>query len=142
MKKLFIIPAFLLILSCNTMNTSGKASSDKTDLCTNLVSSQNNGKEEPTNLIIRTQDGLESLYKSVGRDEVPKVDFTKSQVIALFLGTKNTGGYSISVDKVVEENGKLVIYKKVESPKGMATMALTNPFVIAEIHSKKEIIFR
>lgn len=142
MKNLFLIPIFLLILSCNTMNKSAKAASDKSDLCTNLFSAEYNGEEEETNLVITTQEELKSLYQSVGRDDIPTIDFSKSQVIALFLGTKNSGGYSVSVDKVEEENGKLVIYKRVESPKGMATMALTNPFVIAEIHSTKEIVFR
>lgn len=126
------------------MKNSAKASSDKSDLCTNLHSSQNHGHENASDIVIGTQEELESLYKSVGKDDIPAIDFTKSQVVVLFLGAKNTGGYSISIDRVEEENGKLVVYKKIEKPApgAMVTMALTSPFVIAEIKSKKEIIFK
>ncbi len=126
------------------MKNSTKASQDKSDLCTNLFSAQYNGEEAESNVVISNQSDLNSLYKSVGRDDMPTIDFSKSQVVALFLGARNTGGYSISIDRVEEQDGKLVIFKKIEKPApgAMVTMALTNPFVIAEIHSKKEIIFK
>ncbi len=142
MKKIYLIPVLILILSCANMKNSSKNSNEKTGLYTTLLISDIYGRENEMNLIINNQTELEDLYYSVNSQEVPKVDFSTNQVIALFLGTKNTGGFSISVNRVEEESGKLVVYKKVESPKGMATMALTNPFVIVEIHSKKEIIFR
>ena len=96
------------------MKNSEKSSTDKSDLCTNLHSAQYNGEDKATNLVISTQNELNALYQSVGRDEIPTVDFSKSQVIALFLGSRTTGGYSISVDRVEEEDGKLIIYKKLE----------------------------
>lgn len=142
MIKAYLIPIVLVFLSCNSMKNSTSISSEKSKLFTELVSAPYQGRASESNVIVTNQKELEALYQSVGNEEVPKIDFSKSQVVALFLGTKNTGGYTISIDRVEEQEGKLHIYKKVETPKRMATMAISNPFVIAEIHSKKEIIFK
>ena len=144
MKSIYLIPIVFLIFACNGMKDSSANLSAKGSLFTTLYSSQNQGRDKESSVVIDNQKALSALFQSVGNEEVPKIDFTKNQVVALFLGMKKTGGYSISVDKVEKIDGKLVIYKKIESPKAddMVTMALTNPFVIAEIHSKKEIIFR
>lgn len=142
MIKAYLIPIVLVFLSCNSMKNSTSISSENSKLFTELVSAPYQGRASESNVIVSNQEELEALYQSVGNEEVPKIDFSKSQVVALFLGTKNTGGYSISIDRVEEQDGNLHIYRKVETPKGMATMAISNPFVIAEIHSKKEIIFK
>ena len=144
MKKVYLIPVILLLFACNSTKKVSESEKINSSLYTILHSASYQGRETESNLIIDSQEELEDLYLSVGKKITPKINFSKSQVVALFLGTKNTGGYNISVDKVEEENGKIIIYKKIETPEagGMATMALTNPFVIAEIHSKKEIIFK
>lgn len=132
----------MAIFSCGTRNKAAKSATYQTDLFSTLVSAEYFGRETETNLVIQTQADLKSLYQSVGKEDAPMVDFSKSKVIALFLGTKNTGGYSVLVDRVEEEQGKLVVYKKVTRPEGMATMAITNPFVIVEIYSLKPIVFK
>lgn len=144
MKSIYLIPIVFLIFACNGMKDTSEHLSAKSGFFTTLYSSQNQGRDTESNVVIDNQNELNALFQSVGVEETPKVDFTKNQVVALFLGMKRTGGYTISIDKVEELDGKLIIYKKVDSPEAdeMVTMALTNPFVIAEIHSKKEIIFK
>ncbi|CAM4067708.1 protease complex subunit PrcB family protein [Flavobacterium antarcticum] len=117
--------------------------SKKASLVTTIYTSQYQGRESESNIIIDNQKDLVALFKSVGAEEMPNIDFSKNQVVALFLGTKSTGGFRISIDRVEESEGKIYVFKKIETPKAdeMVTMALTNPFVIAEIHSKKEIVF-
>ena len=108
-----------------------------------LYQSNYQGRDSEENVVLHNQEDLNALFKSVGNDEIPKVDFSKNQVVALFLGTKNTGGYSITIDRVEVDGAKLIVYKKEEhSKEGTVTMALTNPFIIAEIYSKKEIVFK
>ena len=144
MTKLYLIPLVFIVFACNSMKNNAETKPSKSSLFTILVSSDYQGRDTESNVIIDNQKALNTLFQSVGNEEVPKVDFAKNQVVALFLGMKKTGGYSISIDKIQEIDGKLILYKKVNRPKSdeMVTMALTNPFVIAEIHSKKEIIFR
>jgi len=143
MKKLIIIPISIILFACHSMKKSSENKVVGSSLYTVLYQSNYQGRDSEENVVVHNQEDLNDLFNSVGNDEIPKVDFSKNQVVALFLGTKNTGGYSISIDRVEEEAEKLVLYKKEETPKGGGvTMALTNPFIIAEIHSKKEIVFR
>lgn len=137
---LFVLTTF----SCNTMKTSAENEGQKSALYTTLYSDTMHGKENATNLIVKNQRELEVLYNSVLNEEVPEVDFSKNQVVALFQGNKNTGGYHIAIERVAEESRKIVVFRKTTSPEpgGLATMVLTSPFVIAEIHSTKQIIFR
>ncbi|WP_051224554.1 protease complex subunit PrcB family protein [Flavobacterium tegetincola] len=121
-----------------TVNKTGKP-----ELYTVLYTSENQGKDEESTSVIRDSEALSVLYESVGIENVPEIDFKKNQVVALFLGTKRTGGYGITVERVEEVNNQISIHKKITTPQGdMVTTALTNPFVIVEIHSTKEIIIK
>lgn len=144
MKTLYLVPMFLILFSCKCVKTENNKASNKNALFTTLFSSAYQGRETAENLIITNQKDLDELYASVNNEEVPKVDFSKNQVVALFLGTKNTGGHGISIDRVEAQDNKIIVYKKIQRPDkdAMVTMALTNPFVIAEIHSKNEIEFK
>jgi hypothetical protein len=51
------------------------------------------------------------------------------------MGTKSTGGYSLDIDTVVESDRYVEVSLLSKTPKGMATMAFTNPFIIVNIPS-------
>lgn len=144
MRKIYIIPVVVLVFACNAIKKTATAQSEKTALFTTLYNSEYNGRDETINLIIKNQEELNALFKAVESEQQPIVDFNKNQVVVLFLGQKSSGGYSISIDRVEEEAGKITVYKKVQTPQAgeNVTMALTNPLVIAIIHSKKEINFK
>jgi hypothetical protein len=143
MKKIHLIPILFILLACNSMKNSGTSNEAKSNLYTLLYSSNYQGRDEESNVVITNEKELTTLFQSVGNEQVPKVDFTKNQVVALFLGSKNTGGYSISIDRAEVIGNQIMIYKKIETPKGgMVTTAFTNPFVIVTIHNKKEIVFK
>ena len=143
MKKLVVIPLSIFLFACHTMKKSSENNALNSDFYTVLYQSNYQGRDSEENVVLQNQEDLNTLFKSVGNDEIPQVDFSKNQVVALFLGTRNTGGYSIFIDRVEVDGAKLIVYKKEGLPKeGKVTTALTNPFIIAEIHSKKEIVFR
>lgn len=143
MKKICLIPLVFLVFACNSMKNSNQNKDSKSSLYTQLYSSAYQGRETESNVVVHNQDELNALFKSVNSNTFPKVDFTKNQVAALFIGTRNTGGYNVFIDRVEEDGNQILIYKKIEKPSGeMVTMALTNPFIIVEIHSKKEIVFK
>mgnify|MGYP003576463238 CR=1 FL=1 len=150
MKKIFLIPLAIFMFSCNTtkktaettkeVSTEVKKSNNK--LYEILTESAYQGKEEKSFEVIKDKSSLESLYASVNDTEVPEIDFSKSRIVALFLGQRNSGGYQIKVKQVAEKEGKIYVTTEEIKPEGMATMAITNPFTIVKINSTKEIIFK
>lgn len=84
----------------------------------------------------RMLEGDENLRKKIRPD-----DINTSNFVILNMGEKNSGGYSITVDNVVETAGKIVITVKEEAPPagGMTTQAITYPYAIVKVNSKKPI---
>ncbi len=77
------------------------------------------------------------------RKKVKPNDIDSANFVILSAGEKNTGGYSIGIEKVEETDKNIIITVKEEGPKPgeMVTESLTTPFAIVKINSKKEIIF-
>ena len=81
----------------------------------------------------------------LGDDEIKSFinpnDIKTANFILVNLGEKSNGGYSVEVESVVEQADKIVVtIKEVEPKKGLnVTMALTNPYAVIKINSKKPI---
>jgi hypothetical protein len=81
----------------------------------------------------------------LGDDEIKKFvkadDIKTANFILVNLGEKNNGGYGIEVESVVELADKIVVTIKEIGPKKgeNVTMALTNPYAVIKINSKKAI---
>jgi len=134
MKNIFILFfATALFLSCAT-----KSSSISYQI---LSEGGYNGKKTQTYQVIDNHDELNKLYNQIKDNFVPKVDFAKSRIIALHLGEKNTGGYSIGIENIRKENGKIIVKIKKTYPQGAVTMAFTQPYVIAKINTIRKIEF-
>ena len=146
MKKLLIVPFIVMIVSCNCKKetVAKESSSSKQPLFEVLSESQYQGKEQESFEVIRDVASFKSLYQSINNEDLPKIDFTKQSVVALFLGQRNSGGYAIKIKNVTEKDGK--IYVEVEKlspqPGEGVTMAITNPYSIVKINSTKEIVFK
>ena len=78
------------------------------------------------------------------KNKISPTDIQKSNFIILNMGEKTSGGYSIGIDNVVETEKNIVVTVKENVPAtgSMATQALTNPFCVVKINSKKEIIIK
>ena len=66
---------------------------------------------------------------------LPDVDFSRSSVAAVFLGTRSSGGYSVDVQNVIVENGELYldVATTEPAPGTLTTQALTNPWVMVRV---------
>jgi fructose-specific phosphotransferase system component IIB len=75
------------------------------------------------------------------KDKITADDINNSNFIILNMGEKASGGYSISVDSVVETPEKIIVtVKENEPPAGsINSMAMTYPYCIVKINSKKPI---
>ena len=78
------------------------------------------------------------------KNKISVNDVQNSNFIILNMGEKFTGGYSIGVESVVETEKNIVIKVKETVPKegAMVTQAITYPFCVVKINSKKDIIKR
>jgi len=78
------------------------------------------------------------------KDKIKPNDIETANFLILSSGEKNTGGYSIGIESVVENDKNIIVTIKETSPEpgGMVTMAFTTPYAVVRINSKKEIIIK
>lgn len=135
MKKIVALLTVLILFSCSSTKSAKTVSFDV------LTDSAYRGKTTQSYEIIDNHEDLKKVYAVVKDELVPNVDFAKCRIVALFMGEKTSGGYAIGIESVREENGKVIVKIKKSYPDGMATMALTQPYVIAKINTTKKIEF-
>ena len=60
----------------------------------------------------------------------PEVDFSTSMVVAVFLGTRTSGGYEVAIDECVRDGERLVVRARETRPDkdALVTAALTAPY--------------
>lgn len=77
-------------------------------------------------------------------NEIPAINFKKNNVLFLHLGLKNSGGYTIDVEKIEFIDNQLEVYQKISTPlKGEnVTMALTNPYCIVKVPKSEKILVK
>ncbi|CAN5526413.1 hypothetical protein BH10CYA1_BH10CYA1_32390 [soil metagenome] len=93
------------------------------------------GIVEATNVVVRTRSDFKKLWaqhqsKSFPPAPLPRFDFRKDMIIAVFAGTRNSGGWSVEVKKILTVPGGLSVQVAVEKPKSGASMAISQPFCI------------
>lgn len=86
----------------------------------------------------------ENEFKMLLNDEIIKPylkadDIKTSNFILVNMGEKNSGGYTLEVDSIQELADKISITLKEVPPSGMATTAITKPYYILKVKSKKPI---
>lgn len=97
-------------------------------------------RREHTALPVQGADAkkLGSYFYKAGRkssETLPEVDFNKSILVAVFSGTKPTGGYAVKITSVyIQEDRMIVEYQEIKPPADiMVTQALTQPYHILSI---------
>lgn len=86
-------------------------------------------------LMIKNDPELKGKIKG---DEIAKANF-----LILSAGEKPTGGYGIGIKSVVETDRNIIVTVEETAPEpgAMVTMAMTTPYCVVRINSKKEVIF-
>ncbi len=90
----------------------------------------------PAHVVVRDEFGWKALWRAhAGEDPSPPVDFSTRMVVAVFMGTKPTGGYSIEVTSARRETGTIVVSYTEKTPAAGAMLAqvLTAPFHIVTL---------
>ena len=104
----------------------------------------NCGYDSEAYLVIRDEGEWESVWSKAMRGispalEPPKIDFSSEIVIAAFMGECPTGGYSIEIREIVEEQDKItvIVEKRYPRPGSVVTQALTKPYHIVKLGNRK-----
>ena len=67
----------------------------------------------------------------------PEIDFSKFRVALLQMGSRNSGGYAINVQRVEKTENNIIVYYKNRFPQPgeMVTMALTSPWTMVRFEN-------
>jgi hypothetical protein len=84
----------------------------------------------------RTPGEWEALWRAHGGDRTrPAVDFSKEFVVAVFLGSRPTAGFSVEIVSTRDDGAGLVVqYRETRPPAGaILAQVLTMPYHIAAV---------
>lgn len=91
----------------------------------------------PKQVAVTNNDDYQKLMAEVyaNLDQMPKipdVDFTKYEVAAVFMGTKNTGGYTVNFDKLIKRNDAVTcaVFETSPGKNCINTEVLSQPYEI------------
>ena len=105
------------------------------------------GPEKAGHLLIQDNETYIQFIESLKLDEWQyanflKVDFKKKNVLVLYQGQKNSGGYTIDIESVSNNDNTIVVKKSEIGPKKgeMATTVMTAPYCVALIPKGNKLI--
>jgi hypothetical protein len=86
-------------------------------------------------VVVRTQAEWDALMPSLRGDQPKAVDFSKEMIVGVFLGSRPTPGYGVTIVSADEENGVLhVKYRETAPQPGMiAAQVITYPYQVVAI---------
>ena len=93
--------------------------------------------DAPRQVVVRTAEEWARLWSGQSLDATtpPAVDFSKEMVVAVYLGSRPTAGYSVDIASVGEEGGKIVVkYRETKPQRGMMlAQIITSPFAVVAV---------
>lgn len=141
MKKLIFLFVGVIAIGCRT----SKPDNSNKPLYEVLTQQNNGGASIRFFEILTESREIKMLQNDENlRKKIKPEDINTSNFIILNMGEKNSGGYSITVDKVEETADKIIVTVKENEPKsgGVATSVMSNPYTIVKINSKKPIVIK
>jgi protease stability complex PrcB-like protein len=84
---------------------------------TTISQSEQSGVEEARQVVVRTPEEWKALWKEHAPGQpMPAVDFTKSMVIGVFLGSRNTAGYRVTITGIERDGAIVTVTYREERP--------------------------
>jgi len=99
-----------------------------------------------TQAVARTPQEWQALWRRHAGDRpAPKVDLGTRMVVAVFLGSRSTGGYRAEVTGTKQEGGTLIVEWREQrpDPRDIVAQVITSPAHLASIAKfDGEVVFR
>jgi hypothetical protein len=102
---------------------------------TTLAQGSNSHIMEPRQLVVRSAAEWQTLWKAHSPQPAPVVDFSRSIIVGVFLGSRPTAGYEAAITAVKSQGGKAIVEYVEHRPEVGAIVAqvLTSPFHLVSI---------
>jgi hypothetical protein len=103
---------------------------------TTITRDDQSGIERKREVIVRTAGEWQALWKEHRPDaEPPRVDFAKSMAIGIFLGFRNTGGYTVEITSIARRGDEVIVTWKETKPGAgdVTSQVLTFPHHIVRL---------
>jgi hypothetical protein len=142
MKKAVVAVVSLILVSCVASSTK---SLEKKTLYEVLTQQADGGANIHFFEILDEPNEIRMLQNDPKlKNKISEVDIQNSNFIILNMGEKNSGGYKIGIESVLETEKNIIVTVKESSPESSAivTQSFTNPFCVVKINSKKGIIIK
>lgn len=105
---------------------------------------------EPQEVVIRNSEDWQKLWSQIHgtlepMPSVPTIDFSTHMVVGYFLGQRSSGGYSVSIEEVLETGDAITVTLTTTRPgrNSIVSQALTSPYAIQAIpKNDKNVIFK
>jgi hypothetical protein len=93
------------------------------------------GVEESRQLLVTTPAAFAALWREHSPRPQPSVDFTRESVVGIFLGMRNTAGYSVAIASVTRDRSGLLVRYREHAPAADAITAqvLSFPYALVAI---------
>jgi FAD dependent oxidoreductase/PrcB C-terminal len=113
---------------------------------TTLTQGDQSGIDEARQVVVRTPEEWQALWKEHATGQaMPSVDFSKMMVVGVFLGTRNSGGYRVTISGIERDGDNLVVTWREDKPgtRDIVTQVLTFPFhLVGTERATGEVKFR
>lgn len=115
------------------------------------LAGQQSGITQSKNVVIRDAAAWAALWREHTRGApeapVPAVDFKKMDVVAVFLGSKPTGGYTVNIEAIrrTRTSATIPVTANAPGPGTIVTQAFTQPFAmraVAKLPSSARFVVR
>src|SRR4029450_5971437 len=103
---------------------------------TTISQSEQSGVEEARQVVVRTAQEWTALWKEHAPDRpMPAVDFTKSMVLGVFLGSRNTAGYRVTIAGIERSGATVGVTYREERPaaRDMLAQVITFPHHLVRV---------
>jgi hypothetical protein len=109
------------------------------------------GPVTPTERVIRDQTEFRKFWENLqttpanegrGVPEAPDVDFRTEMIIAVGMGRRSTGGYSIRIESVQEELEDVRVFYSAVSPGAdcVTSQSITSPVVLIRLRKSAKLV--
>lgn len=95
---------------------------------------------ERTEIVVRAQDEWLGLWQAHSSQPAPPVDFSRSVVVGVFLGSRPTAGYQVEITAIATDGGvTMVDYVERRPARGsLVAQVLTAPFHLVSVDGLAE----
>ena len=142
-----MIPLFsicILFLSCKPAQQVVVKEKDHYEV---VFKSQIGGKKEKSSQVIKNYEEFNALITdlNIGEESFGKllaIDLEKHDLVACFLGEKNTGGYDIEIADVLftDTTAQIILKEITPEKKELVTDAFTSPYLFVLVPKNKTIL--